>query len=249
MSDFLFPCINAQSTLILVEPIFISSGMLHILVYFVMIWCHLQISILCSSQSNLACHRLCYNISGWQVWLKYKERWLLPESLFGLSLRSSISELEPLLIHTHLNWKPWVPGLRCFREFRRLWEAIIYHPPHLRYRKIFNKYESGNFRKLMVTENYEKTKSYNNISWSFWCGTHQSVFTINRVGRGLESPNPDSLFLDNEAKPRKVLRLPINSIITRQWLKPRQKPNIMVSSSRLFLRHAILCHVKLFLNI
>lgn len=38
-----------------------------------------------------------------------------------------------------------------------------------------------------------------------------------------ESPNLVSLFLDDEVKPRKLLSLPINSLIARQW--PNQDKN------------------------
>lgn len=50
-----------------------------------------------------------------------------------------------------------------------------------------------------------------------------SIFIVNRVGRGLESPNPNPLVLGNETKPRKVLYLQINSLIARQWLNQDRK--------------------------
>lgn len=54
---------------------------------------------------------------------------------------------------------------------------------------------------------------------------HIGVFSslINRPGSMSESPNLVSLFLDGEAKPRKVLCLPINPLIARRW--PNQDKN------------------------
>lgn len=63
---------------------------------------------------------------------------------------------------------------------------------------------------------------------------------IKRVGMGLESSNSDPLFLDVEDRCRKAPCLPIHSFIVGPLAKPRQKPNIMSSSPRLFLP----CHVE-----
>lgn len=75
---------------------------------------------------------------------------------------------------------------------------------------------------------------------------HIRVFSplINRLGSMSESPNLVSLFLGDEAKPRKVLRLPVNSLIARQW------PNQDKNQASWFLPRTLSTthHVKLFFN-
>lgn len=123
--DFLSPHINALSTLVLTEPIFISSGIQggmhgawgddwHCIFKWILWWFNVISRTVSweAPQLTWPAAWLHYDILGGQIWLKSREGWPLPE---GLLVQSSSEKARPWTraisdpLHTRLS--SW-PGQR-----------------------------------------------------------------------------------------------------------------------------------------